>query len=124
MQVRRRPYPLLLSTLALVRAGKMVDPRKGKRAASHSPMMQGTRSALELRPTLFVNGVSYNTILEERVKAAAERDPRTVKIVAAGGLTTKVIPFQRYGRESAKIRAAGFKLPYGDAVAPGMTIQL
>lgn len=119
MQVRRRPFPLDFQTLASVRAGKRPDPRKGPKEGrgSHSPKMRKGS-------TLFVGGISYEVVLEEREKARAERDPRTVKIVSSDRSTTRIVPFARYGREAAKLRAAGFKVPYGDAVSPGVTVQI
>lgn len=78
--------------------------------------------------TLYVGGISHEVIAEERAKAAAEREPRTVTLLipstAKAAKEKRVVPFARYGREAAKLRAEGFKVPFGDGVGPGGTVRV
>lgn len=126
MQVRRRPFPLDFHTASSVRAGQRPDPRKGPKEGrgTHAPKMQPNRSTV----TLYVGGISHEVIAEERAKAAADREPRTVTLLIPStdkaAKEKRVIPFARYGRETAKLRAEGFKVPYGDGVSPGATVQV
>ncbi len=124
MKVRRRQMPLDYTTRSAVKAGNKRDPRihdKPVAAGGHVPKMRGVNQKLGERPTLYTyDGLDAALVAEERTKTNLERGTIGLVTLYVGESKQKIeVPYERYGREAAKMRAANIAAPWGHAVQPG-----